>query len=533
MSKDRILIIDDTCKINKANIRLISFDKILYASDIQKPKLLIRKLSIPDFDYSKIEKLAYDLCEIEMRKVLSEYPFLTIKESFKEAIKKNMLQIYGYYYKKAKILDLINRFSDADITICSNYIEENEIKNCKILNNYHLLNLYLSLMKNILRHIISPLLHNNIVRFSKNTIVSIDAMAKMRLFEYYFPFIKKYEVLLLSDKKLPRVKKFIQYCDENNIKYYEYKNSSFINTAIAMIKIIFKFGLPRNYKEYLVMNYYMDNLYAYIGFEEAFIKNNIKYFIMSDEFNSKSNLISFLCKKKRIKLFNFQHGGIYLANHDYDNFIVMGKWIKDYYIKNTKSEKSQFLALGNPFLDRNKGFDKSKLKKKKLDILFMGQYLFGYNTRQRKEDILKCIRELSKIPDVNITIKDHPGARDNLASKYFNESNARILENNDNYEYKEYDLVLSFYSTTLIESVMCSVPSISLNFDRINGILLLEKSKVRQVSSCKELLNMIMDIKADRKKLIELYKGEIENVKTYWNRDIDVFNKLRNEFGYI
>ena len=526
----KILIVDDSYSKNDFLLNLEKYDKKYFIANNQIINRDIDIFEFPEFDYTKIEKLAYDLCEKEMERLLKMSPFDNIKEPFKETIKKNMLQIYGYYYKKAKLIDLINRYKNEDITICSDYVEEGDINGYRIINHYKLPKLKFIYLVSLLKRLISPLLHKNKIKINTDTLVAIDAPVKWRLFQYYFPFIKNFDILLISDKKNPRVHKFTEYCDAHGINYFEYRNSSFLKTFSRAMKAFLKLKLPHNYREYLTLKYYINNLYDFSGFEKLFEEKDIKTFIMSGEYNSLSNLFSYLTKRNGIKFFNFQHGGIYLANHDYQHFIVMGKWIRDYYIKNTNSNKEQFLVLGNPFLSRNKGFNEKKLKKRKLSILFMGQYIIGYVTRDRKEKIVKCINKIARIPGIEITIKDHPVAKDNIIKKYFTKEQVRILGNNDDYIYEDYDLVLSFYSTTLIESVWCGVPSIALNFDKISGILLLEKSKIMQVTSCDELEYYVTKIRDDRSELMKLYNTEIKLVKKYWNSNEKDYVRLKREF---
>ncbi|MFO8061362.1 MAG: hypothetical protein R6U31_00375 [bacterium] len=507
---DKVIITDRISRLPDIS----GFDRAYYIKN-DPSSIIPPGFEKPDADYRIIEENAYRNAVSDINEFYSRNRELFPRKCMKNTLIKHMLHIYGYYYRQSRIL-FAARHSEGDISIVSNNIEQSEFPGMKIINDYSLFTLKNQLVMKLLRHIVSPLFHRTSNSIKNSILLKINSTAQFELFKYFFSSIncKDITVLISAPRILPRVKSFIEYLNDSGIDSTVAFNNSFFSTFSALKNLIPSVLTIGTYKEYLILHYLIEDYYMYTAYSELFIKNpHLKMTVMSDEFNASSDIIADICRTKNVPCFNFQHGGIYLADHNYGHFIVFSSWIKDYYSNITRTDPDNIYVLGHPARS-NARF--AETGNDTMKVLAMGQYIFGYMTAERKREMIDILRSIACQYDVETYFKDHPGSDDNIASSVLT-ADTVILDSQQIVDMSKYDIVISFYSTTMIESVLAGTPAIAINTDSVRGIPLLEHSGIRQVEDYVQLKDEIEMALENRSYLKTLWQEEFAQIHSYWN----------------
>ncbi|MFO8061875.1 MAG: hypothetical protein R6U31_03005, partial [bacterium] len=339
-------------------------------TDIQE----ITQLYRIELDFMEIEQHAHRLAKYEINKYLNNKSLVIKNIKVNNALICSLLHNHSYFYHKALIKELISLCNDNNILLISNRFRNDELS-CFVINEFNRLisakNLIASIKNNILRiiqnrHFVNDALDENVVQ--------IESLTAFRLFRYYFPKNKKYQFIVDRRAENNRTKQFYRTINCRKIKVKEFRNKYAKQTIIELLK----FYIPRiikmiTYQDFMIMNKMHYIIAETIRIDRMFKESSIKNYIIACEYNFKSHLIAQLGKKYEINIINFQHGGVYLADYNFDVFILMGHVFKSYYLENTNSNESQFFILGNPYIENEKTYTVKSKKKKK--ILFADQYI--------------------------------------------------------------------------------------------------------------------------------------------------------------
>lgn len=507
---DKVIITDRTYALPDVS----GFDKAYYIKN--DPSAAIPPgFEEPPADYRIIEENAYRNAVNDINEYYSSNSEIFPSKCMKNTLIKHMLHIYGYYYRQSRVLSAA-RQCEGDISIVSNNIEQSEFPCMKIINDYSLFKLKIRLTMKLLRHIVSPLFHRTRNRIKNSVLLKINSISQFELFKYFFSNIncRDITVLISAPRTLPRVKSFIEYLNDKGIDSTVAFNNSFFSTFSILKNLIPSVMKTGTYKEYLILHFLIEDYYMYTSYNELFVNSpQLKMTIMSDEFNASSDIIADICSTKNIPCFNFQHGGIYLADHNYGHFFVFSSWIKDYYSRVTRTDPDNIYVLGHPACS-NAHF--AETGSDTVKILMMGQYVFGYMTAERKREMIDILKRIAVQYNVKTYFKDHPGSDDNIASSVLT-ADTVILDSQQIIDMSQYDIVISFYSTTMIESVLAGTPAIAINTGSVRGIPLLEYSGIKQAENYGQLKDEIKRVLQNRAYLETLWQEEFADLQNYWN----------------
>ena len=273
-------------------------------------------------------------------------------------------------------------------------------------------------------------------------------------------------------------------------------------------------------------------------------------------------------KTNNVKTFGIQHGMIYKNHPDYSHSIfqnevdVEGMIIPDKtllfgeFARNILTEKGfpnqKLEILGNPeFFDFDRKLEmlkkldlnqKYKIPKNKFIILFTTAraqqfYKNNYGRIDYDEKVWEAlIKNLGNNKEFFIILKPHPGENTKIYYKIlekYNVTNCKII-NDDLFELVFLSsLVISIYSTTILDAICCRKPVIRVKFTNTMPTLPYDENCVVQSCSLDKLVETITELKDDpkiREKLLENGEKFAEQQYSIYNNDMSLTLKKILEY---
>jgi len=377
----------------------------------------------------------------------------------------------------------------------------------------------------------SPLSDNKVLEQRQDDEIPwfpIDIILKSRNMDSHKEFLKKFEKLIKSEK-------FINLFKFENISYSKETH---------------------DFLESFKLDYHLPYWLNIIDSTTNYFKiHRPKSIFLLFETTPTSLAIIIACKKLNIKTIGLQHGIIHNSHHLYmhdsffseqtpygfilpENLLLFGNITKNYLLEKNYPPQVLIPFCNTAFLNvdkikniREKIFSKFNLDSNKQIILFAPPGLKDFISRKDNynfEILKKLIDSFSNNSDVIIIIKPHPLDDISDYSKLVDQSssNCKILDGNLLELLSVSSLLISTFSTTMIDSMSMKIPVIQVTFpnvvyerpyDNYGAVL---KSNIEELSVS---INKLLEDKNLQKKLIA---NGSKFVKDYYNLPIENPEKI-------
>jgi len=379
---------------------------------------------------------------------------------------------------------------------------------------------------------------------------------------------EKTNVTLLDEEAHPlrrplkSIKSLIKRANKENVVpwefYLDWKILKKSHNEYTSIKKIIKTSLKTilteknsSYNNVNFKNYLIDWIINYVDRNFLFIisktktankilkKEGFNAVVLLNEYGGMGLSIAIAAKNLGIPIISLQHGFILKSHSGYNRIIKKVDEVKDInypisdklllygnFFKKVLTEleysNDKLVVIGDPKLDilinRLKTTKKTEIIKKldlnpnKKTILYATQPL----NEERKKFVVDLISEaMKKLPDVQLIILNHPVETQlqtytSLIEK-LGSNRIKFAKNGITYDLLiSCDILLTSFSSIVIEAMVCGKPIISINFpNEVHYISLLTQGKTIQVNDSSSLYDSIRKILFDSKSSNELI--EIQN----------------------
>ncbi len=251
----------------------------------------------------------------------------------------------------------------------------------------------------------------------------------------------------------------------------------------------------------LAFNYIpMEALIQIRGIENAVRDEKLKLMILSHEYGTYGKAAFIAGKKTKIKTLTIQHGVIHPYHMGYihtkneigqwspkhcplaDKMAVFGDYTKDFLVNDCNSPDPSIAIVGQPKYDvlyePDKHYNKAKfIKENKIDVNKTSILVATQSVpvMRQREIFFENIMKLSKIPDVQLLIKPHPGEDIAWHKAMMDKIGLKapmIDPKSDIFEaINATDIMATFNSTTAIEAIMMGKGVVILNLTGQEDIL--------------------------------------------------------------
>ena len=388
-------------------------------------------------------------------------------------------------------------------------------------------------------HLIQPIINS----FNKNQILGLDL-------DYTF----KGDIDILSERMNDSSMDWIPI---ENLLEKNFKSSKFIQKYLQIIK-------EKEFQNLFVFNNIslwpdLSNFFESMSFEPflphylqiidslvTFFENNKpRVIFLPYETGPLSLGIIIAAKKRNVKTIGLQHGHIYKYNPMYsfdlfqnennangfilpDKILLFGNQTKKLLLSNHYPEEN-LLVFGNPnFFNINEMiesfskknlFQKYHLSRNKKIILFPTGKLQPFYTNHGVYDYdvqiwKKLLENFSRKSDYYLILKPHPGEKNiqiyEQMLKNYNSNNARIIQNNINELIYISSIIISVFSTVMLDSLCFKKPVIRIQFPEDNNSIFNNTNSI-VISTLNDLPSSIEKIYTDN----EMTKNLLTNAKEF------------------
>ncbi len=328
------------------------------------------------------------------------------------------------------------------------------------------------------------------------------------------------------------------------LKTHEFQNLFQINDISFWDEIQFDF---EKLSFYPCIPYYFKTINS---LKKFFQNNKPKTFFIPYETGPLALAILIACEQNHIKTFGIQHGLIYKNNSDYahnnfkskenpygfplpDSLLLFGNFTYDL-LRSYNYPKEKLCVIGNlEFLDIDKIYShlemkdiklKYKISKTKKIILFatskIQSYYKGVGGNHDERVLTELLEKFSNDDGFLIIIKPHPSENidyyERMILKY-NAYNFKIIQGNLFELLFVSDIVISIFSTVLVDSIALRRPTIRVKFEGSSALIPYESYNVLIESTLDSLKNNILEIFTNDQLVENLTKNRIEFLKHQYN----------------
>lgn len=317
--------------------------------------------------------------------------------------------------------------------------------------------------------------------------------------------------------------------------------------------IMFWDQIEYDFKMLRYLPYLPSYLFMIDSFKQFFNKHKPRAVFIPYETGPYALAIIIACQKNGVKTIGMQHGGLIVKHPDYthtifqtddnslgmplpDYFMLFGNYFKKELIHQSDYPNNKLIIFGNPIYfeidEILKNLECENLRRKynlpenKKIILFTSAQFQKYYSvggqRDYDEQILKSLLNgFANNEDYHIVLKPHP------VEKYLESYEKMIKEFNcTNFEIKQgnlfellhvADTVVSFFSTSLIDSVLLQKPTIRVIFQGTEVTSLFTEYGIFLESSLESLPNNITRLLNDKSLQENLMKNRTKFIHDQYN----------------
>ncbi len=235
-------------------------------------------------------------------------------------------------------------------------------------------------------------------------------------------------------------------------------------------------------------------------------------------------------KKLKIPTIVIQHGMYYLEFPDSDGkvadyILAWGKYLKDFYIKNSFRKPDDVYILGYPHkIDKNNMFSKDNNKH---TVCYLGQKWEKYSNAlfEAKIDTIKKLNDVCSKLGIDFIYRPHPGENIELINNEishikFTQKGEKLIDT-----IKKNDIFISFNSTALVEAFMYSKICIQLLS------LSLSVANFEKLGICNKTFKDVKDLENYLKIIADSNFKELDKFRKKFNNDyIDITHEPSKRF---
>ena len=252
----------------------------------------------------------------------------------------------------------------------------------------------------------------------------------------FFPLLI-YIILLKNEKTKKAIKINNIFINENNINYNlpdKFKKNYIIKkikyslnfTDLKLIILIINFYI-KNFGIFLIFQFLIKILLKLAEINYLSKKYNFSNLILIKEYDFSLSFITFLCRKKKIKVNIIQHGDVYISTQtcffEIDEYYSWDKKFKEILKKNNVFTEK--FKIFNP----SKKLLKSKNIKKNICMLIPSKIHYSNSQQMLIKNLNEIIYELKKIENLGykVSVKPHPRIDQTYEIDLFKKNKIKIL----------------------------------------------------------------------------------------------------------